>query len=106
MHPPHTLTLAGELTIFTAAPLREQLLSTLADLPPEQELELDLAQVSEIDSAGLQLLLAAKQSAQAQSRNLRLSRHSAAVLDLLDLCDLASHFGDPLILPSHHPERP
>ncbi|MFA7267915.1 MAG: STAS domain-containing protein [Sterolibacterium sp.] len=89
--------LAGEFTIFTAATMREQL---LAGFDGADEVEVDLAQVSEIDSAGVQLMVAAKQEAAAQKKVLRFSGHSSAVLDTIDLCSLAAYFGDPVLIHS------
>jgi len=53
-------TLTGELTISAAADARVQLLQALAGDGP---LELDTSQVTEIDAAGLQVILAALRSA-------------------------------------------
>lgn len=85
----------GELSIYSAAELKPQLYSVLQQ---HVELELDLSAVSEMDSAGLQLLIAAKREAQALGRTLRLTQHSPAVLEVLDLCNMAAFFGDPLII--------
>lgn len=87
------IALAGELTVFTAAAVREQLLAALGSAA---EIEVDLAQVSEIDSAGVQLLLAAKQEAGALQAELGFTGHSAPVLDILGLCDLAARLDAPL----------
>ena len=89
--------IVGELSIFTAAVIRTQLLEALATAP---ELEVDLSKVSEIDSAGIQVMVAAKREAAAQNKALRFLGHSAAVVDILDLTDLAAHFGDPLLIHS------
>lgn len=50
--------LVGELTIYSAAACRQSLLDLLADLPAAAPRRLDLSGISEIDTAGLQLLLA------------------------------------------------
>lgn len=94
------LALDGELSIYRAAELRDSLLKALADLPAGAALELNLAQVSELDSAGVQLLMAAKKSAQAGQRELHMVDHSPAVLEVFERLDLAAHFGDPLLLPA------
>uniref|UniRef100_UPI00051C7B7F STAS domain-containing protein n=1 Tax=Aeromonas finlandensis TaxID=1543375 RepID=UPI00051C7B7F len=60
--------------------------------------------VSEIDSAGLQLLLVAKKTALQQGSSLALVWHSNAVLELLELCQLSAFFGDPTLIT--HGERP
>jgi anti-sigma B factor antagonist len=89
-----TLRIDGEMTIYRAAELKGVLLQALRAPRP---LEIDLAEVTDIDSAGVQLLMMAKQAARAQGTELRLVRHSPAVLDVFELLDLAGHFGDPLL---------
>ncbi|MGC4077870.1 MAG: STAS domain-containing protein [Rubrivivax sp.] len=96
-----TLAIEGELTIYRAAELRETLLAALA-AAPDGDLTLDLSAVTEFDSAGVQLLMAAKKSAEARGRGLRLVRHSPSVLDGFQVLDLAGHFGDPLTPPASH----
>lgn len=88
-----TMCIAGELTIFRAAELMPQLLAS----PPPQEL--DLSGVTEIDTAGLQLLMLAKKRAQLEQRPLHLVAHSAAVTDVFELLNVAAYFGDPLVVP-------
>ncbi|RRS04304.1 anti-sigma factor antagonist [Aquabacterium soli] len=88
------LAIEGEMTIYRAAELKDVLLTALRAPRP---LEIDLAEVTDIDSAGVQLLMMAKQAARAQGTELRLVRHSPAVLDVFELLDLAGHFGDPLL---------
>lgn len=95
-HEPHRLTLMGELSIFTAQAGMEQLGAALA---AGGAVEVDLSAVTEIDSAGLQLLIAAKREAALRNQALHFSGHSAPVVDLLDLCDLAGFFGDPVLMP-------
>lgn len=61
------LSLGRDLTIVRAAELREALLARLAEAPAV--LALDLGDVSDFDSAGVQLLLATRRSlAEAGSR--------------------------------------
>lgn len=91
------LELEDDLTIYNALALKERLLTALASA---QELELDLSQVSEIDTSGFQLLVLAKREAQRQSKTLRLVAHSAAVREVLDLYNMVAYFGDPLHIPA------
>lgn len=73
MTPHHTVQrvdLAGEFTILAAAELRERLLAALA---AADEIEVDLSRVSEIDSAGVQLMVAAKREAAAREKVLSFS---------------------------------
>lgn len=87
----------GEMTIGTAAELLRSLATPLVRF---EDVEVNLAGVCEIDSAGLQLMVAAKREALAKHKSLRFVEHSQAVLEVLDLCDLAGYFGDPLLLHS------
>ncbi len=89
------LCLDGEMTVASAATLREALLAALPGMPGD--VEVDLSGVSEIDTAGLQLMLQLKRKCGAR---LRLVNHSPAVLQILDLSNLAAQFGDPLVIPS------
>lgn len=91
------LRLDGELTIYRAAELKDVLLAAVA---ANDTLEIDLSGVEEFDTAGVQLLLLAKREAGARGGSLRLSGHSAPVLDAFQRLDLAAHFGDPLVLPA------
>jgi anti-sigma B factor antagonist len=91
------LSLGSECTIFSATALREQLLAAIGNA---NDVEIDLSQVTEIDSAGVQLLIAAKKEAVAQGKSLQLVGHSPCVLEVLDLLDLAAHLGDPVLLHS------
>lgn len=87
----------GEMTIYTALALKDELLSPLAQC---ETLEINLGGVGEIDSAGLQLLVMLKTEAQARGKSLSITGHSPAVLDILDLCDLEGFFGDTVLIHS------
>ena len=73
---PH-LGIEGEMTIYTAAQLYAELVPFLALASP---LDIDLSQVTEIDGAGLQLLMLAKRETLRTGVALQLSGHSQAVL--------------------------
>jgi anti-sigma B factor antagonist len=88
------LHIEGDMTIYTAADLKNDLMNHMAQ-PCEREI--DLSDVSEMDSAGLQILILAKREAERHGTSLRLTGHSRAVLDVLDMCNLASYFGDPVV---------
>jgi anti-anti-sigma factor len=51
-----------------------------------------------MDSAGLQLLILLKREVQEQDKRLTIVGHSAAVQQILDFCNLASTFGDPMVI--------
>jgi anti-anti-sigma factor len=91
MNPP-VLRIDGELTIFRALELKAAL---LADPAP---LEVELSGVTEMDTAGLQLLILAKKSAVAAGREFRLTGHSAAVTEVIELVNVAGYFDDPLVM--------
>ncbi|MES2878529.1 MAG: STAS domain-containing protein [Pseudomonadota bacterium] len=88
------LRIEGELTIFRAMELKPVLLAEPAPL------EIDLSGVTEIDTAGVQLLMLAKKTAQAAKRELRLVAHSPAVIEVFELLNVAAYFDDPLVMAS------
>lgn len=85
------IALDGELTIYRAAELK---VTVLEALRAARALEIDLSGVTELDTAGLQVLMLARQSAAADQRALRLVRHSPAVAEIFEMLDLAAFFGD------------
>lgn len=93
------LNLDGNLTIYEAPAGKDSLMAALAGC---QTLELDLSRVGEIDSAGFQLLVLAKQEAARQGKTLNLVAHSAAVREVLDFFNMVGFFGDPLLIPAEH----
>lgn len=94
--------LDGELTIYTAAALKEKLQEVL-DEP--RELEIDLASVTEIDTAGAQLLMFVKRERARHGRAVTLSNHSGCVLDAFDLLGLVGYFNDPVVLTREQGEK-
>ena len=85
----------GEMTIYNA----ELLKAALAEfIETDAPLEVDLSNVSEIDSAGVQLLMLLKKERHGHSRQLTLANHSSPVLDVFELMDLAAYFSDPIVL--------
>jgi anti-sigma B factor antagonist len=78
------LAIAGELTILTAAEHHERLLRALGDSAGE-DAEVDLSGVTDVDTAGLQVLLLARREARRRGVLLRLTGHSPAVHDTLAL---------------------
>ena len=85
MYAHRTMQLEPELTIYSAAALRQALYDALAD---GAGLTLDLGQVCEIDSAGVQLLIAAARHAAAAGQPFALTGHSTAVQDAFELLGL------------------
>jgi len=93
------LTINGEFNIFTAENTKTRLLDAIHQATTA-DIEIDLSDVTEIDSAGLQLMVMAKREAAEHGKNLSFTRHSASVLDLIDLCGLSGFFGDPILISS------
>lgn len=77
--------LTGDLTFQTARIVQPQLVAALS---ADADAEIDLSRVAAIDTAGLQMLIAAKHEAIAQHKTLRFFAHSNSVLDVLLLFDL------------------
>jgi anti-anti-sigma factor len=94
------LRIDGELTIYRAAELAAAMKAALAAVADGGALDLDLSEVAEMDSAGVQLLLAARRSAAESGRALRLVARSAAVDDVLAILQLTTQFGD-VSAPAH-----
>lgn len=90
------LRLQGEVNIYRANELKQELLAPLAS---GTTLEVDLSGVTDLDTAGLQVLMLAKKNAQALGGELRLIAHSPVVVDVLELLNLSAWFGDPLVIP-------
>ena len=90
------LAMAQDMTIYHAIEQKSLLLGALGD---GHTLELDLAQVVEMDTAGLQLLLLTKREANRAGKNLKLTAHSPAVRELIEFTHLATYFGDPMVIP-------
>ncbi len=89
------LRIEGELTIYNALQIRDGLLEHLAS---SQDVEVDLGGVSEMDTAGFQLLLAAKREGARLGKTVRYVSHSPAALEVIDLYNMAAQFGDPLLI--------
>ena len=91
------LRLEGEMTIYNALEIKLRLMEAVGR---GANPEIDLSAITEVDTAGLQLLILAKDEAARQGKTLRYLNHSAAVVEALDFCNLTSRFGDPVVLVS------
>jgi len=92
-----TLRIEGEFSIYRAAELKA---SVLASLNQTKELEIDLSAVTEIDTAGIQILVAIKKHALATQKIVHLVAHSPAVTEMLEMLNLVAYFGDTLVISS------
>jgi len=86
------ITLTGELTIYSVMDVKAGLADAMSSV---DEVEVDLSGITEIDSAGLQLMLIAKRN---PGKEVRFSNHPKSVLRLVDLANLGGVFGDPLFI--------
>ena len=86
------MSMTGELTIYTIAESKAKLAAAMNNAI---DIEIDLAGVAEMDTAGLQWMLIAKRN---PGKRVRFINHPSAVLRLLDLANLGGVLGDPLII--------
>ena len=84
-----TVSVDADLTIYTAMVTKDKLLTALANA---DSLQIDLAKVSEADTAGLQLLLLVNREASKAGKTLRLVAPSSALRSVLELCNVRSSF--------------
>ena len=89
----NTIQIEGEMTIYSVSELAGKLIPILNDA---RLLEINLARVSEIDSAGVQLLMLARKERHETGQELSLVAHSAAVMEVFKLMDLLSYFDAPM----------
>ena len=95
-------TLPAELSIYSVGELKGQWLGWISEAPAEPEAEhwaLDASTVSEVDAAGLQLLLALSHTLSQQDQRLVLLHPSAALGEACAAIGLADW------LEQHLPER-
>ena len=79
----------ADMTIFNAAELKNELISDMGDC---SSFEIDLSQVSEIDTSGVQLLLLIKKEAALQNKEFKIASHSAATAAVIDLYNMTDYF--------------
>jgi anti-anti-sigma regulatory factor len=84
----------GKLTSGMVNELREAILPAIVRAR-EIEIEIDLLQVSEIDFAGLLLMVETKLKALEHGKTLRFIRYSRAVVEILAKSELADFFSAP-----------
>jgi len=86
--------IGGEMTIYAAAAGKDKLLDALDGA---DALEIDLSEVVEMDTAGVQLLVLLRREALLARKPMSLSGHSPAVLEVFDRYRLAAFFGDAVV---------
>jgi anti-anti-sigma factor len=82
------LRVVGEMTIYRANEVAQTLFAALR--AHAGDVELDLSDVTEFDTAGLQLVLMARRMVEANGRRLEVVQPSECVVDVLGLCNVAS----------------
>jgi anti-sigma B factor antagonist len=82
------LRIVGEMTVYTAAALQTEVLAGITERTATKLL--DLSEVSEMDTAGLQILLLARRHALALGRELQIVAASSAVSEVLQLLQLTT----------------
>ncbi|HEY6925915.1 MAG TPA: STAS domain-containing protein, partial [Steroidobacteraceae bacterium] len=82
------LVLSGEMTVYTAPELLRSMLA--AALTDDSVQEVSLAEVTELDTAGVQLLLVLRRRLAASGRQIRIIGVSPAASQSLTLCGLTS----------------
>ncbi len=98
----YLIRLVGELTVVEVGNLATTLEEALGMC---ETLALDLSGVTQLDSAGIQLLMYMKELARRSQKRVRLTKHSSAVLEVLDLYGLAAYFSDRIVLSPGDRER-
>ncbi len=93
------LVLNDELTIYVANDFKKKL-EKYVNTEKCQFLSIDMSEVSEIDTACLQILIQLKREFTETGRELRIVSHSSAVIELFELYNLGSFFGDQMVLAS------
>lgn len=88
----------GNLSIYHAAEVKQRLMDGIHS---SSQLELDLSQVGEMDTAGLQLLVLAKRESRKFGHDLRIVNHSPAVREVIEFLNMVAFFGDPLLIPAN-----
>ncbi|MBM0105656.1 STAS domain-containing protein [Steroidobacter sp. S1-65] len=79
----------GEMTIYRASEVAQTLFAAVRT--QDGDVRLDLSNVTEFDTAGLQVVLMARRIAAASGHRLDVVRPSEAVMDVLKLCNVPQH---------------
>ncbi len=87
--------LDGDLTIYEAEELKSGLDKYLNNC---KAMTINLASVSELDTACLQVLLMAKRECMKKNIEFTMNSHSPVVFDVLELFNMESYFGDPVLV--------
>lgn len=83
----HTAVISGDMTIYTAAEYQQALIDAC---PVGKKMKLDLSEVEEIDTSGIQVLLALQHHSSGSAEGLQLDAASDVVNNVLALTRLNS----------------
>lgn len=86
------LQIAGDMTIYAAVTLKDELFTLVPDC--EGDIDLDLSAVSTLDTAGVQIMLMLRRLAQSRGAAFHVRSPSAAVIEVLELCGMQKLIGD------------
>jgi len=91
--------LSDDLTIYVVDELKKKL-EKYTDADKCKSMTIDMSDVVEIDTSCMQLLMQLKQDFKDTDREMKIVAHSPAVIEIFDLYNLGSFFGDPMVLAS------
>ena len=91
------ITLRGDLNIYNTPNFVNEISALFKSY---NKIALDAGQVAEIDTAGLQTMIAAKKEAILNNKLFKIVNHSPAVIRLIDLLGLVGFFGDKIKIPT------
>jgi anti-sigma B factor antagonist len=90
--------LVGEFTIYSVSELKNDFSATLQKHQSQLKINLDLSNVTRIDTAGIQLLVALNLEMSRTNLTLNILNHSQSVIEAIELYGLMGFFGDPIRL--------
>lgn len=90
-------TFEGDFDIYSVTEMKDQLVDLLMQA---DHLKLNLSAVNTLDTSGLQVLVLLKKESAALGKHVQYEEHSQAVIEVFDLMNMTSFFGDPVVLTS------
>jgi anti-anti-sigma factor len=91
---PTLILIQDEMTIYNVLEHKNKLYPYLKN---ENGLQIDLSNVSEIDSAGMQLLIFLKYQSQIEKKEITFTEHSESVKEVINIFNFSSFFDIPVI---------
>ena len=87
--------ISGEMTIYEAEKIRAIFISILKT---RKEIEINLSEVTEIDTNGIQIMYAIQKEAKNISKKIRWTNHSEAILKTINILNLGNSLGETVSL--------